>query len=103
MNNRFSRNLTSTLICCAFLLSPVAHSADVAKSSKHYEQALNAFNDDKFENAYIHLKNSLQADEDNLPAKILMGRVLMVSGYLEEAETEFEEALEAGAHQPLRP
>ena len=101
MKKIFSKKLTTALICCSFLFSAPLLGADKAKSSKHYEQALNAFNQDEFEDAYIHLKNSLQADSDNLPAKILMGRVLMVSGYLEEAETEFQEALSAGADANL--
>ena len=97
MKEFLSRKVATVLFCCGFLISAPSFAADKARSSEHYEQALEAFNQDKFEDAYIHLKNSLQADTDNLPAKILMGRVLMVSGYLEEAETEFEEALAAGA------
>ena len=101
MKECLSRKIATVLFCCSFLLSSPVFAADKARSSEHYEQALEAFNQDKFEDAYIHLKNSLQADAENLPAKILMGRVLMVSGYLEEAETEFEEALAAGADANL--
>ena len=70
-------------------------------SSEHYENALEAFSQDKIEDAYIHLKNSLKEDPNNLPSKILMGQVLMISGYIEEAETEFVEALADGADPNL--
>lgn len=70
-------------------------------SSEYYERALVAFADEDFESAYIHLKNSLQKDEDNLPSKILLGKVLMISGYLEEAETVLEESIASGADPSL--
>lgn len=71
------------------------------KSSEFYEKALTSFKNEDIETTYIHLKNSLKEDEDNLPAKILMGKVLLRSGYVYEAETILEEALNAGADQNL--
>lgn len=89
------------LLVSIILQANLALAADSKESSEYYEKALDAFNQQDFESSYIFLKNSLQSDEDNLPAKILMGRVLMVSGYLEEAETEFLEALTVGADPNL--
>ena len=44
-----------------------------ASTSEDYEKALTAFNQNEYDEAYIHLKNSLQKDPENLAAKILMG------------------------------
>ncbi|WP_394221050.1 XrtA/PEP-CTERM system TPR-repeat protein PrsT [Alteromonas gracilis] len=68
-----------------------------ATTSEDYEKALTAFNQSAFDEAYIHLKNSLQKDPENLAAKILMGEILLINGYLTAAEIEFVEALEMGA------
>ncbi|WP_343860460.1 XrtA/PEP-CTERM system TPR-repeat protein PrsT [Aliiglaciecola litoralis] len=86
-----------------FLVSCLSLTLTVSaqNSSEFYEKALASYAEQDFEATYIYLKNSLQKNEDNLPAKILMGKVLMISGYLEEAETELEEALNLGADPSL--
>ena len=68
-----------------------------ATTSEDYEKALSAFNETAYDEAYIHLKNSLQKDPENLAAKMLMGEILLINGYLNAAELEFVEALEMGA------
>lgn len=68
-----------------------------ATTSEDYEKALKSYNVNEFDEAYIHLKNSLQKDPQNLAAKILMGRILLINGYLVAAEQEFIEAIEMGA------
>ena len=68
-----------------------------ATTSEDYEKALRAYNVSEYDEAYIHLKNSLQKDPENLAAKILMGRILLINGYLVAAEQEFTEALSMGA------
>lgn len=68
-----------------------------ATTSGDYEKALKAYNVDEYDEAYIHLKNSLQKDPENLAAKLLMGKILLINGYLNAAEVEFVEALEMGA------
>ena len=73
----------------------------VADTSEYYENALRAYNQEKYEEAYIHLKNSLQDDPNNLAAKILMGRMLLRNGYLLDAEIELREALQLGADMNL--
>ena len=69
----------------------------LATTSEDYEKALRAYNVSEYDEAYIHLKNSLQKDPENLAAKILMGRILLINGYLVAAEQEFTEALSMGA------
>ncbi|MFQ3250776.1 MAG: putative PEP-CTERM system TPR-repeat lipoprotein [Glaciecola sp.] len=62
-----------------------------------YEKANKSFNEGLVDESYIHLKNSLNDNPDHLPSKILMGYVLGISGYYDEAELELKEALQNGA------
>lgn len=80
----------------AALSSLVAFNS-AATTSEDYEKALTAFKNNTYDEAYIHLKNSLQKDPENLAAKLLMGEILLINGYLTAAELEFLEALEMGA------
>lgn len=84
------------VVLSLYLLSLISVSV-FADSSDDYEKALIAFNAKEYEEAYVHLKNSLQKDSDNLSAKILMGKLLLRNGYLAEAELELLEALEMDA------
>lgn len=84
------------VVLSLYLLSLISVSV-FADSSDDYEKALIAFNAKEYEEAYVHLKNSLQQDSDNLSAKILMGKLLLRNGYLAEAELELVEALEMDA------
>ena len=86
--------LTSALLIS---LSLLCTSFTYASSEDDYEKALTAYSQARFDEAFIHLKNSLQQDPDNLAAKILMGKLLLVNGYLQAAEAEFYEALDQGA------
>lgn len=92
------KKLLNVLLSASLFLSFNALSQS---SSEYYEKALVAFAQKDFESAYIHLKNSLQKDEENLPSKILMGKVLMISGYMIEAEETLQEALTQGADPSL--
>lgn len=71
--------------------------AAFANTFGDYEKALAAYNNDDYETAFVHLKNSLQKDPQNLTAKILMGRLLLQNGYVRAAELEFSESIEMGA------
>ncbi|MBU2894046.1 PEP-CTERM system TPR-repeat protein PrsT [Colwellia sp. D2M02] len=59
---------------------------------KHYEHALQLLNEDKLAEAEIAVKNSLQQDLDYLPARLLLGNILLKTGNLKSAEKEFEQA-----------
>jgi putative PEP-CTERM system TPR-repeat lipoprotein len=89
----FNRTLLSLAVTSMLTFS----SASVATTSEDYEKALSSFNKNEYDEAYIHLKNSLQKDPENLAAKLLMGEILLINGYLTAAEMEFVEALEMGA------
>jgi len=71
------------------LISAVATSflsfSSHATTSEDYEKALTAFNQNAYDEAYIHLKNSLQKDPENLAAKMLVGEILLMKGYLTAA------------------
>jgi tetratricopeptide (TPR) repeat protein len=62
-----------------------------------YEQALLAFEENNTKEAYIHLKNSLKTQPDNLPAKILMGKVLLLQEFYSDGIDILREALDQGA------
>ena len=72
-----------------------------AQSNSHYEKALQSFNQNEYNESYIHLKNALKENPENLAAKILMGKMLLINGYYDAANIEFEEALVAGADPNL--
>lgn len=98
--SRTAITLKSALL--ALLVSfPTLAQDNRSAGSRDYEKALEEYNQNDFETSYIHLKNSLQKAPDYLPSKILMGKVLMVSGFIREAELELVEALAAGADPNL--
>ncbi|MAG76761.1 MAG: hypothetical protein CL811_08370, partial [Colwelliaceae bacterium] len=66
-------------------------------SSEYLEKALTAYQKQNIEAAYIHLKNALQENDENLPAKVLMGRVLLDKGLYIDGIQEFNDALALGA------
>lgn len=91
----FRKNL---LLGSAAALAAISFSFTAfASTSEDYEKALKSYNKAEYDEAYIHLKNSLQQDPENLAAKILMGKILLINGYLTAAELEFTEALDMGA------
>ncbi|MGB2740802.1 MAG: XrtA/PEP-CTERM system TPR-repeat protein PrsT [Cognaticolwellia sp.] len=66
-------------------------------AANNFEKALTAFNKNNIEEAYIHLKNVMQTEPDNLAAKILMGKVLMHKQYFGDGIDVLNEALTEGA------
>ncbi|MFT6896048.1 MAG: putative PEP-CTERM system TPR-repeat lipoprotein [Paraglaciecola sp.] len=66
-----------------------------------YEKALQSFNNKNYEEAYIHLRNSLQDNPAHLPSKLMMGEVLVTKGLANAAIYELQEAIEFGADRNL--
>lgn len=60
---------------------------------KYYEKALSDLHADKLSAAEIAVKNSLQLDLNYLPARLLLGKVLLQTGKYQAAEKEFEQSL----------
>ena len=91
------------LLSRALLLAVLAGSTqavpaavDPAAGNARYEDALQAFVANDCAAAIIHLKNSLQADPDNLAARTLLGRAYLRAGDAPAAEKELATALERG-------
>ena len=87
------KQFLAVLLCVSFTC--------FAQSDSDFEKANTAFAANQFDEAYIHLKNSLRDKPDHLPSKILMGKVLALSFYYDDAILEFYEALSAGADPNL--
>lgn len=68
-----------------------------ASSADNYEKALMANTQGNVREALIHIKNSLQEDENYLPARILLGEIYFQHGESESAEDELQRALDSGA------
>lgn len=85
------------LIFSGFISVSLLSTPSYADSSEDFERALQAYNEKNYNESFIHLKNSLKQDPDNLASKILMGKLLLINGYLIAAELEFLEALDQGA------
>ncbi|MFT5852420.1 MAG: putative PEP-CTERM system TPR-repeat lipoprotein, partial [Colwellia sp.] len=69
--------------------------------TNHYEAALQAYNQHDIESAFIHLKNALQHGERNLPAKLLLVKVLIDKGSYTAAEHETNVLIEQGVDANL--
>ena len=91
------KSLKVFIIIIALTLS----SLSVANVSELYEDAIQSYNNDDIDTAYIHLKNALNESPSHLPSKILMGKVLVYKGFLLDALIEFEEAQQANGDPNL--
>jgi putative PEP-CTERM system TPR-repeat lipoprotein len=77
-----------------FIFQTFYFSSSLKAADGHYERALQSFQAQEYEASYIYLKNALQANPKNLPAKLLMGQLLTRNGYYNEAVKEFRQAIE---------
>ncbi len=82
------------LVCCLSLHSPMLLSNTAASS---YEKALQHMQQHSFREAELELRNSLQQQPDYLPARLLLGKVLLQSAQWPAAEKELQLALQGGA------
>ena len=81
---------------------PEAPIVDVFSSaSEYYEDALARFEERDYLGAIIQLKNALQEEPENLPARILIGRAYLGIGDGPSAEKELARARKAGADDEL--
>lgn len=86
--------------CVAALLvaaqAATAQTAPDARAARFYEDALVRYEKNDYAGAIIQLKNALQIDKRQLPVHVLMGRALLASGDVLQAEVSFSEALRLG-------
>lgn len=80
--------------CVTFMLFT---SAALSEERYSYETALNFYNQQNYATAFIHLRNVLHEQPENLPAKLLLSSVLYQQGHFYEAGYLYNEALVEGA------
>jgi len=86
-----------TVVILAIVVSFVSTNVFAqSEANTYYEQALEKYQQQDLPTTYIHLKNVLQLNADHIPAKILMGKVLLQKGYFIDAALILEEALALG-------
>lgn len=88
-------NIKHLVLCCALAVSATAFAKDSAAA--FYERALQFQQQKQLKQAEIELKNSLQQDSEFLPARLLLGQVLLQDGQWAGAEKELQLALAGGA------
>jgi len=88
--------VTIGLFTLVFVVSTFTYAEEENSVLEQHELAQQAFNNDKNETAYIHLKNALQQDGNYIPSKVLMGKLLLRYGYINDAVLEFEEIINLG-------
>lgn len=82
-------------LLCSLLLVPPLSAADTAAS--YYESALRYSQQQQWRSAELELRNSLQQDPAYLPARLLLGKVMLKAGQWASAEKELQLALDSGA------
>ena len=95
--NKMQKLSLLSLFTCFLLCTTTTFS----QTNSHYEKALKAYNLKAYDESYIHLKNALKDNPSDLPAKLLMGEMLLINGYYDAARLEFVESLELGADPNL--
>lgn len=101
-----ARSFLAAILAVALSYSPSiaatpGASSDTPAASYFYEDALKWFHARDYRAAVIQLKNALQKNPRDLPARILLGRTLIKLGNGEEAEHQLKLARGAGANDSL--
>jgi len=84
--------LAALLLCT--LITPLPAIAD---SENKYELAIKAFAEGQENDAFIHVKNSLQENPKHLPSRILLSELYFNAGNIPAAEHELYKTLDLGA------
>lgn len=85
---RLLPKLAASLTAGFLLMSPVQSWADAEDSKEYYESALEWLKKGDYRAAIIQLRNALQEDGNNFPARLMLGRIYLQSGNLAAAEKE---------------
>lgn len=89
------------LIISAIQVSLLIIASVANAETTHYEAALQAYNQHDIKTAFIHLKNALQQSERNLPAKLLLAKVLIDKHSYAAAEQEINDLIDQGVDTNL--
>jgi putative PEP-CTERM system TPR-repeat lipoprotein len=87
---RWAQRFAVAAVAAFLALAPVPGFADADSSRQYYEDALEWLKKGDFRAAVIQLRNALQQDADNYPARLLLGRLYLQSGNLAAAEKELD-------------
>jgi len=71
--------------------------AQAISINQTYEEALQAFHQEEFQDSIIHIKNILKVEPNHLPSRVLMAENLLAQGKASTAEVELNYAIAAGA------
>jgi putative PEP-CTERM system TPR-repeat lipoprotein len=82
-----------------FLLLISSSLLAASQEDKLYEEARSALNDNKYNEALIHVKNILKTSPDHLAANILIAEVLLAQGSASAAEAALDKAASLGANR----
>lgn len=100
VKSRFPTPVLRALALAALVAgSPLADAAVDTRASRYYEDALARYEKKDLAGAIIQLKNALQIDKNLLPVQVLLGRALLDSGDVVQAEVAFSEALRLGVNR----
>lgn len=80
---------------------PASAGIDREQSQEYFEDAVDFFRDESYSKAVIQLRNALQQDPDNLPARIMLGEVLLREDQPLAAIKELEKAQSMGGDENL--
>lgn len=84
----------STIFASVFILHALLNNA--AAKTNYYEEALQSYNQQDIDAAFIHIKNALQENRKNLPAKLLLAKILIDKKSYALAEQELNDAINQG-------
>lgn len=98
LNSGRTRAALTVLLCAGLAWGTVVQAAN-KKSTAFLADAQVLFDKADFPSAVIQARNALQADESSLPARVLLGRILIVIGDVAGAEVTLTDALNAGANR----
>lgn len=93
--------ILALVVAALMPLSPALAGVDRDRSQELYEEALDFFRQDAFPEALIQLRNALQQDPNNLPARIMLGRILLEQNQPMAAIKELEKAQAMGGDENL--
>ena len=88
------------ILLTVFLYFSLSYKA-FSQSTGHYESALKNYSQEKYSESFIHLKNALKDNPENLSAKILLGKIYVHQRLADAAIHQLNEASDLGADYNL--
>lgn len=96
---RHNASLSGLLAALLIAAAPAAEAQDAAKAARFYEDALQRYEKRDIPGAIIQLKNALQADKNQLPVHVLLGKALLADSQPSAAEFQLGEAIRLGVNR----